>query len=123
MEKHIKIYKENYTHLPERFAGKIEADLTYLLQKEIPGLKRIYLFGSCARGEVRSSSDVDMLIVTEKKIEDRMLISDIRWTLDEKIDGVGTDVAYMNEQSINEKSVFKNQVNRDKKLIAEVEDD
>lgn len=120
MEKHIKIYNENYAGLPGRFVQKINSDIDYLLSAEIPGLRSVYLFGSCARGEVRSSSDVDLLIVTDKKIEDRMLASDIRWTLEEEKDGIRTDIVYMNEDSIEENSVFKNVVNRDKKIILEV---
>lgn len=120
MEKRIKIYNENYAGLPERFVQKINSDVDYLLNAEIPGLRRVYLFGSCARGEVRSSSDVDLLIVTDKKIEDRMLASNIRWTLEEEKDGIRTDIVYMNEDSIEENNVFKNVVNRDKKIILEV---
>lgn len=120
MEKRIKIYNENYAGLPERFVQKINSDVDYLLNAEIPGLRGVYLFGSCARGEVRSSSDVDLLIVTDKKIEDRMLASNIRWTLEEEKDGIRTDIVYMNEDSIEENNVFKNVVNRDKKIILEV---
>lgn len=120
MEKRIKIYNENYAGLPGRFVQKINSDIDYLLSAGVPGLRSVYLFGSCARGEVRSSSDVDLLIVTDKKIEDRMLASDIRWTLEEEKDGIRTDIVYMNEDSIEENSVFKNVVNRDKKIILEV---
>lgn len=72
--------------------AKLEQDLKYLLEKNIPGLTKVYLFGSCARGEVRSTSDLDLAVVTEKKLEDRMLVADIRWTLDEPVKGVRTDV-------------------------------
>ncbi|HCT91368.1 MAG TPA: hypothetical protein DF613_08340, partial [Lachnospiraceae bacterium] len=51
----------------------------------IPGLKKVYLFGSCARGEVRSSSDVDLLVYTEHRLADRELAAWIRWTLDEPV--------------------------------------
>lgn len=120
--KKVIIFREHYEHLPARFASKIEHDLKCILDKGIPGLKKIYLFGSCARGEVRSSSDVDLLIVTEKKIEDRVLAADIRWTLDEAMDGVRTDVVYMNEETEPENSVFRTVLERDRKLILEVEE-
>lgn len=120
MQESVKIYRENYRNLPVRFSAKIEHDLQYLLCAGIPGLKKIYLFGSCARGEVRSTSDVDLLIVTEKKIKDRMFASDIRWTLDEEINGIRTDIVYMNEETEREKSVFNTVLERDKKLILEV---
>lgn len=120
MESGIKIYRENYEHLPKRFVNKINADLDYIIKSDIPGLKSVYLFGSCARGEVKSSSDVDMLIITEKKMEDRMLASDIRWTLEEDLCGVSTDLVYMNEDSAEENTVFKRAVRRDRKIILEV---
>ncbi len=118
----VKIYRDIYSALPERFVQKIEYDLGYILAKCIPGLKSIYLFGSCARGEVRSTSDIDLLIVTEKKIKDRTLVADIRWTLDEKREGVRTDVVYKNEETRVENSAFDRELNRDKKLILEVKE-
>lgn len=118
--KNIKIYRENYEHLPKRFVDKIESDLDYLVKSNIPGLKGVYLFGSCARGDIRNGSDVDLLIFTEQKLEDRALAADIRWTLDDEISGISTDVVYANEESIKENTIFKRILNRDKKLILEV---
>ncbi len=120
MQENIKIYKENYEKLPDRFVEKIEHDLQVILNKDLPGLRKIYLFGSCARGEVHSSSDIDLLIVTARKLSDRALAADIRWTLDEPVKGVRTDVIYKNEESEETASVFGNVVNRDKKIILEV---
>ena len=87
MEEKIILYREQYENLPARFKNKIDRDLEYLLDAHIPGLKKIYLFGSCARGDVRSTSDVDLLIVTEEKLTDRMLAAAVRWTLDEDLEG------------------------------------
>ena len=83
-------------------------------------MKKIYLFGSCARGEVRSTSDIDLMILTESRITDRTLTSDIRWTLDDPIDGVRTDVVFACEGMKGSSRVFKREVDRDKKLILEV---
>ncbi len=118
--KEIRIYREQYAGLPKRFVRKIDMDLAYLVGKQIPGLRKIFLFGSCARGEARSTSDIDLLIVTEKKLQDRVLAADIRWTLDEAVDGVSTDVVYMNEAASEEQTVFRTVLERDKKLILEV---
>lgn len=120
MNQNIRIYKENYEKLPGRFIEKIEHDIRYLLNADIAGLKRVYLFGSCARGDVKSSSDVDLMVVTEKKLSDRVLAADIRWSLDEPMNGVRTDIVYKNEASEDLKNVFENSVNREKKLILEV---
>lgn len=116
----VKIYKENYENLPVRFVEKIEHDLNYLLRAGIPNLRKVYLFGSCARGEVRSSSDVDLLVLTTCKMHDRVLAADIRWTLNEPIKGVRTDIVYKNEESEKTGTTFDYVVNRDKKIILEV---
>ena len=50
----------------------------------------------------------------------RVLAADIRWTLDEPIDGVRTDVTYTHEGAELSSRVFKKEVDRDKKLILEV---
>ena len=118
MNQNVKIYKENYVNLPGRFVEKIEHDIRFLLEADIKGLKKIYLFGSCARGDVRSSSDVDLLVVTDQKISDRALAADIRWSLDEPVNGVKTDIVYKNEAS--EEMQNENIVKHEKKRILEV---
>ena len=120
MADHVKIYKKEYENLPIRFQNKITHDLDYLIKARIPGLKKVYLFGSCARGEVRSTSDVDLLILTEKRITDRTLSATIRWTLDEDIEGIRTDVAYTYENAECGSQAFQREINRDKKLLLEV---
>lgn len=124
MDNSVIIYQEVLRGLPERFEQKIRKDLDYLTEKQVPGLRSVYLFGSCARGETRSTSDVDLLIITEKKIEDRMLAAQIRWTLDEPLCGVRTDVVFQNEETLRQEetqqSVFRNALLRDRKLILEV---
>ena len=116
----IKVYKKEYERLPVRFQKKLESDLNYLIKAEIPGMKKIYLFGSCSRGEVRSSSDIDLLIVTKTRLMDRSLMADIRWTLDEDLDGVKTDVVFACEEGCLSSQVFQREVEKDKKLILEV---
>lgn len=126
MENRVQIYREIYSNLPERFVKKIEHDLRYIQEKELPGLRKIYLFGSAARGEVRSTSDIDLLIVTKcgakGGTKDRMLFSEVRWTLDEPVDGVSTDVVFQSEDTERADSVFGRELDRDKKLILEVEE-
>ncbi|NPA05505.1 MAG: amino acid permease [Crenarchaeota archaeon] len=39
------------------------------VEKEVPGVKEIYLVGSVARGELEKAHDVDLLVVASKKIE------------------------------------------------------
>jgi len=70
---------------------------------------------------VRSSSDVDLLVCTEHRLKDRELAADIRWTLDEPVQGVRTDVVYKNEETVTGASVFDTVLERDKILILEVQ--
>lgn len=120
MEKIVKKYPEAYAELPGRFVEKIEHDLNYICQRQLPGLCRIYLFGSAARGEVRSTSDIDLLVVMKPNEKNRELAADIRWTLDEPINGVRTDVVYKYENHKSGNSTFERNLSVDRKLILEV---
>lgn len=60
------------------------------------------------------------MVVTARRISDRVLAADIRWSLDEPINGIRTDIVYKNEASEEMRSVFENVVNREKKIILEV---
>ncbi len=51
----------------------MKMDIEEIKRKSLPilqryGVKRIGLFGSCVRGEMRENSDVDMLVEIEKDI-------------------------------------------------------
>lgn len=50
MDGSVNIYKEHYQHLPGRFVAKPEHDLQYLLDRNIPGLTKVYLL-AVVRGE------------------------------------------------------------------------
>ena len=120
MGKVVKKYPEAYSGLPGRFVKKIEHDLEYICRRQLPGLCRVYLFGSAARGEVRSTSDIDILIIMKANEMNRELAADIRWTLEEPINGVRTDVVYKYENYKSENSTFERNLSIDKKLILEI---
>ncbi|MCL2461959.1 MAG: nucleotidyltransferase domain-containing protein [Defluviitaleaceae bacterium] len=50
---------EKYTDFLKEFLASIKAD---------DRVKRVILFGSCARGEVRTHSDIDILVTTNGEI-------------------------------------------------------
>lgn len=79
--------------LPNRFEAKLKRDIDYLLAYEGLKLEKIILFGSCARGDYKVTSDIDLLVVTTQSIE-RYIRGDIASELDEAIDGVRTDVIF-----------------------------
>lgn len=75
---HMEIAKPE-TYLPARFCQTIELVKERMLATEIPGLAALVLFGSAARKEsVRSSSDVDIAVVTAEKLTDRVLLAELR---------------------------------------------
>ena len=49
--------------LPEKQQGFLRVFLSNL--SELPNVERVILFGSCAKGAVNASSDVDLFIVTK----------------------------------------------------------
>lgn len=79
--------------LPERFAQKLAADLDFLLSCHIPGLNAVILFGSCARGQTRPCSDVDLLVLTDDAL-DRSIKGEISSHLEEPVDEVSTDIKF-----------------------------
>ncbi len=50
MQENIKIYKENYEHLPARFVKKIEHDIEYILRAGLSDLKK-YIFSEAVHAE------------------------------------------------------------------------
>lgn len=100
--------------LPERFKNKIRSDVEFLLKSNIPNLKGIYLFGSCARGAVKIGSDVDLLVVTEELMKDREQKGRIRCELYEVMRGVATDLVFYTWNSLHSKEdLFTKQLRRE----------
>jgi len=60
--------------LPEKQQGFLRVFLSNL--SELPNVERVILFGSCAKGAINASSDVDLFIVTkvEPTIDDEVYI-------------------------------------------------
>jgi predicted nucleotidyltransferase len=97
--------------IPERFLQKMKSDLTYIETCKIPTLNKIILFGSVATGKIKKNSDIDLLIVTDVLITDRMIKAGIRDELSESIDGVTTDVVfYVVDSYKNSTDLFTKQI-------------
>lgn len=54
--------------LPARFKNGIAAAVDIIYKMNIPDFCYVVLFGSCASGALKTSSDIDLLIVTTEKI-------------------------------------------------------
>jgi predicted nucleotidyltransferase len=88
---------------------------------EIPGIEKIYLFGSYAYGKPSGESDLDLMVITDKEIEDAILsVTEIRYNTWGKI-GV-FDMLVYSEKVFNdrkEKYHLENKVFNEGKLIYE----
>lgn len=86
--------------LPKRFSESIERNIRVIINSELP-VKDIILFGSCASGEIKSTSDVDLLIITEQKLDLNQ-----RALLREMIDNCNCEVA--SDLVFYSSDIFKN---------------
>lgn len=91
------ISKLSNTNLPHRYQEKLRLDLTRIARYSIPSLNRIVLFGSCARGQMKAGSDLDLLLLTTHPV-DRALRGSIASELEEAPNGISTDVIFYTEE-------------------------
>jgi predicted nucleotidyltransferase len=74
--------KDRETKMPVT-GRKVKRELSLLIDatlKEIPGVERIYLFGSYAYGKPTKDSDYDLMVITEKELKhDVYFITNIRY--------------------------------------------
>lgn len=97
-------------NLPSRFEEKLLSDIDYIHSYNLKDLEEIILFGSCARNEIRLTSDIDLLIITTTQL-DRLTRGDLASTLEEGIDAVQTDaVFYSREQFETSSRLFTTQI-------------
>ncbi|MHC1750756.1 MAG: nucleotidyltransferase family protein [Cellulosilyticaceae bacterium] len=104
-------------NMPERFKNKLIKDLNYLLQYGTLEINQIILFGSCARGTCKVTSDIDILLITKESL-DRYTRGDIAGELDEAIDGVRTDIVFYSQPIFDtSESFFLKQVKEEGIII------
>lgn len=104
-------------NLPIRFENKLKHDLAFVINT-CKDLYEIRIFGSCATGSYRASSDIDLLIITKDKVEDYSLRGLIQETLDKSIDGVSTDVVFYTVESyLGGQDLFSKELRKDSYLL------
>jgi uncharacterized protein len=89
--------------------------------KEIPDTEKIYLFGSYAYGKPSEESDLDLMVVTGKEIDDAILsVTEIRYNTWGKV-GVFDMLVYSEEvfNDRKEKYNLENRVFNEGKIIYE----
>ena len=88
-------YVNELSYLPTKYIRKIEESLDCIL-KEVPDVREVYLFGSCARGDYKWNSDVDIAVITDETITDHALRGNVSCALDEySEEGVRADVIFL----------------------------
>lgn len=95
--------------LPSRFKSGLAAAIDVIHALDIPTFCYTVLFGSCASGKLKTSSDIDLLIVTREKIHDRKLRSLIREQIDQALETfqVTADIVFYTEHTLlTDNSVF-----------------
>jgi len=89
--------------------------------KEIPGIEKIYLFGSYAYGIPDKDSDFDLMVITDNEIKDAILaVTEIRYNTWGKV-GI-FDMLVYSEKIFNdrkEKYLLENKVFTEGKMIYE----
>lgn len=107
-------------NLPEKFIAKIQHDLDYILSCELEDLQQIILFGSCARGTVKATSDVDWIIVTHSPIEDRAIRHKLLCDICDEYKGVGADLVFTTiNQRLERDSSFMKMIESDEIIMWE----
>lgn len=103
--------------LPERFFNRLVHSVEYLVET-VPDLEEIYLFGSCARGDVKWSSDVDLAVITKNAVTDHALRGTVIFTLDEPDStGTRTDVIFRTPDMQDGSITFQKLFDQDKILV------
>lgn len=103
--------------LPNRFYTKLQKDITYLINYPGIQIQKIILFGSCARGTYKITSDIDLLLVTKDSLT-RDVRGEIASELEEPVDYVKTDIVFYSEMIFrNSDSLLMKQVKKDGIII------
>ncbi|MBU9742376.1 nucleotidyltransferase domain-containing protein [Lachnospiraceae bacterium ASD3451] len=106
--------------LPDRYKRGLHAALRVIYSMNIEGFLYVILYGSCVTGKIKTSSDIDLLIVTEKKLVDRQLRSLIRENVDQTVEvlNVSVDIVFYTEQTLQiDQSIFTNNIRKYGKII------
>lgn len=98
--------------LPDIYTRKLIKDCDKIVEVLGDQLVLISLFGSCARGDYKVGSDLDVFVLTYGPI-DRHIRGEIATELD-VIDGISTDVVFYTLESFrHSNSLFINNVRKD----------
>lgn len=88
------------------------------LQEEFSGyIKEIYLYGSCARGEQKFGSDVDLLVKVEKDTSPRILRKMRVEVMPEQLDLPDVELKFFIGPEFSESYRFNENIKKEGRLI------
>ena len=90
---------ENIKEIGSRFSRGILKCLEIIQQYNIPDLSYIILFGSCARGKMVGSSDIDIAIVTRRSFDDDVIRGRISGRFELLPEDLDADVVFLDEET------------------------
>lgn len=102
-------------NLPKRFEDTISTVKGKLLEMKVQNIEAILVFGSVSRGVIKSSSDVDILVILNEPIKDRVLMATIKECEDDNPCDV--DITVMYYANLLYSNTFNRNIMRDSKLI------
>ncbi|MCL1996666.1 MAG: nucleotidyltransferase domain-containing protein [Defluviitaleaceae bacterium] len=56
--------------IPQRYRDYLAEYLANIAAADLPFISRVILFGSCAKGTTRKSSDIDIFVTTNREVTD-----------------------------------------------------
>ena len=96
--------------LPKRFVENIASVVNILVQEVGENLEQIVLFGSCARGNITTGSDIDLLLITKSLIDTHKERGSIR----DMIDDYNVDLVFYSKDRFEESdSLFVKNIKKD----------
>ena len=116
----MRIENVNNLNIPVKYKKVIRETINNLITANLEDLERVILFGSCARGEVKFGSDVDIMFITKypvAKAIDRYKYYDLEY-YDEGLPS--TDIVINSEEFLlNSTSNFSITVKKDGLILWE----
>lgn len=101
--------------LPMRFQRTIQSAVTRLKDEAIPEMVAIILFGSIAKGKLRTGSDVDICIVTRTKLTDRIYLEHLTELMEEMECPV--DLSFLSLPNLDSDDTFTKDLRKYGKLL------
>lgn len=92
---------ESFKEFSILYSKAIVEAVNIILSYDVVNLSSIILFGSCARLNIHSGSDIDLLIITKDTLEDSLIKGRIKNDLDLLSNNISADVLFTTIERFN----------------------